>query len=213
MTKLWKNVAGAAILVGATTLVTSHVVSQDQGQSGEMPPAAERAMERMTAWMQYGEPGPEHEEMHNSAGTWHNTNAFWMYPGAEEMHSESVSRLRPVLGGRFMIEETAGVMEFMGEKHIVEGLGIFGYDRLHEKHFFIWLDNMSTIPMWGHGKVDESGNIVYHSKMPDPTSKGTMIEYKSVHEKTSNDHGTFTMYEKQPDGSWFKHMELNATRH
>ena len=209
MAKLWKNIAGAAVLVGATTLITSHVTSQDP--YGDMPPEAQRAMERMEAWMKYGAPGPEHVKMANAVGTWHNENRYWMYPGADGLSSESVSRIHSIMGGRFLIEEMSGVMEFMGEKQVFEGFGIHGYDRYREKHFFIWLDSMSTMPMWGEGTADASGDIVYLSKMPDPSS-GKSIEFKSVQKRISDDKIMFTMYEKQGDGSWFKHMEMTATR-
>ena len=47
MTKLWKTIAGAAVLVGATTLVTTQVVSQDADPSGDMPPGMQEAMIRI----------------------------------------------------------------------------------------------------------------------------------------------------------------------
>jgi hypothetical protein len=213
MARLWKNLVGAAMLVTATTLVTTQVVSQDAPPDfANMPPAAQRAMERMQAWMQYGSPGPEHTEMQKNAGTWHNGMRSWRYEGADEMQSEGISRLRTILGGRFLLEETMGVMEFMGERQVSEGLGIYGYDNYHQKHFFIWLDNWSTMPMIGHGERAANGDIVYYSELPDP-SNGKTIEYKSVLSEISTDSNRFVMYEKQPDGSWFKHMEMTATRH
>jgi hypothetical protein len=204
-----RTIIGAAVLVGATTLVTSQVISQDhQKQVQEM----QEAQEMMAAWMKLAEPGPEHEGLARMAGTWHHASTYWMQPGAEPQTSTATAELEPILGGRFVLEKVRGVNEFMGEKHEFEGLGIFGYDRFKKKHIFAWLDNMGTLIMIGEGTADETGNVItYMSELPNPMSGGTM-GIKTITRIETDDKHTVEMHQQLPDGSWFLHMTIEATR-
>ena len=127
------------------------------------------------------------------------------------MSSESVAEMTPIMGGRWLIERMSGVMEMMGEKHLFQGFGLFGYDNLKKKHLFVWVDNGSTAMMIGEGEEDSTGNITYYSEMMDPLT-GDPINYKSITRNISDDKAIFEMYEQQPDGSWFKHMEISGTK-
>ena len=83
---LWKNIAVVVVAVGATTLVTGRVVSQDyqkqlEKKTGDLRKQAEKKIdehlggqdnpfdEQMAAWLKSGEPGPAHEEMATWTGT------------------------------------------------------------------------------------------------------------------------------------------------
>ena len=89
-------------------------------------------------------------------------------------------------------------------------MGVYGYDNYREKHFFVWFDSFSTMPMWGEGEEQPDGTIVYYSKLPDPVT-GKDIHYKSVSRLMSDGTHHFTMSEKK-DGSWWTHMEMVGTR-
>jgi hypothetical protein len=66
--------------------------------------------------------------------------------------------------------------------------------------------------MVGEGTADATGKtITYFSEMPDPLSGGTE-KCKSVCKFASDDKHVFEMYSQQDDGTWFKNMELTATR-
>ena len=204
MNTLLRNLVGATVLVGATTVITTQVVSQDPGQ-----PDME---EMMAAWMKLGAPGPEHAKMAQAEGKWTQVVKHWMYPGAEPETSESIAEFRPILGGRYMIEKMTGSMEMMGEPMEFEGFGLFGYDNFTKKHFFVWADSMSTMLMAAEGTADASGNVItYYSEMPNPMTGETM-KFKSVSTTISDDKQKFEMFEQTADGGWHRNMELVAKR-
>jgi hypothetical protein len=198
-----RSIIGAAALVGATTVITSQVVSQQQEQ--EMA-------EMWAKWMELAQPGKEHAEMAKLAGAWNQESTHWMHPGAEPTTSTSVAKFEPILGGRYMIEHVTGQNEFMGEVHDFEGIAILGFDNLKQKHVFAWIDNMGTMIMTGEGDADETGKVItYYSEMPNPMGGGTM-QIKSVSKIISDDETVYSMHEKQPDGSWFKNFQIVSTR-
>ncbi|MHC5113816.1 MAG: DUF1579 domain-containing protein [Planctomycetota bacterium] len=200
-----RRILGLAVLVGATTLITSEVVSRQH--DGEMD------MEKMwETWMKLAEPGPEHAQLRAMAGTWHQKNTHWMTPGAPPDISESIATFKPIMGGRFMVEHISGEHEFMGEKRDFEGMGIFGYDNLKQKHVYAWVDNHGTMIMTGEGTADSTGKVItYYSTIPDPTTGSTM-EFKSVSRIVNNDKTIFEMHQKNPDGTWMQNMEIVGTR-
>ncbi|MHC4947174.1 MAG: DUF1579 domain-containing protein [Planctomycetota bacterium] len=205
MTIRLRNVLGVVALVGATTFITTEVVSQQhEDQMADM-----QAM--MDKWMEYAQPGEEHAELAKAAGTWKQSMTHWMYPGAEPQMSTSTAEFKSIMGGRFMIEKMRGEFEMNGEPYDFEGLGIFGFDNMKQKHFYVWIDNMGTLMMTGEGERDADGDVVYFSELPNPMSGGTM-KVKSVSKVVDDDHNVFQMFEQLPDGNWHQTMEIDATR-
>ena len=223
--KLWKTVAVVVATVGATTLITERVVSQDykkqiEKKAGELGKQAEKEIdhqlggnqdEQMAAWMKYAEPGPQHERMAKWAGMWRHESTHWPYPGAEPQTSTSTAKFKSIMGGRFVTEKMSGKINFMGEERDLAGFGIFGYDNFKQKYFFGWIDSMGTMMMIGEGEEDDTGDIVYYSTLPNPMDGGTQ-KVKSISREVSNDKQVFEMYMQMPDGSWFKNMEIVGTR-
>ena len=86
-----------------------------------------------------------------------------------------------------MVEELVGRMNFGGQERIFQGFGVFGYDKLKEKHIFTWCDNMGTMMMIAEGTADRSGKVItYYSTFPNPMT-GKMSEVKSVSTIVSQD--------------------------
>ena len=101
-------------------------------------------------------------------------------------------------------------MEIADEDFEFEGHGIFGFDNMKQKHFYVWIDNMGTLMMTAEGERDADGNIVYFSELPNPMSGGTM-KIKSVSNVVNDDHHVFEMHEQLPDGAWHQTMKIDAT--
>ena len=123
-----------------------------------------------------------------------------------------VAHFNPILDGRYMAERAYGRMDMGAGPVDFEGFGIFGFDRLKEKHFFIWFDNMGTSPMfgWGHA-TDQSGNVIeYISEYPG--MDGEMQTWKSISRMHGDDTSSFEMHQKMPDGSWFQVMQIDSER-
>ncbi|MHC5025095.1 MAG: DUF1579 domain-containing protein [Planctomycetota bacterium] len=199
----FRNVLCAAALVGGSVFITAQVVSQDQ----------EKQMEEMwQQWMEMSQPGPEHEHMLKSAGTWHQETKHWVNPDSAPDVSTATATMTPIMDGRFMLEKVRGTGEVNGEPYEFEGMGIFGFDKAKKKHVLAWVDNMSTRIMTGEGTADPTGKIItYFTTMPDPMSGG-MMELKSVATAHDNDHQTVEVFTKDPDGSWIRSMEQVLTR-
>ncbi|NNM26687.1 MAG: DUF1579 domain-containing protein [Phycisphaerales bacterium] len=208
MKKIFKTLTSAAVLIGTTALVTTQVVSQHDHQDHQRPDMNEM----WESWMKLAQPGAEHARMAKQAGTWSQENTHWMYPGADPSVSHSTATIKPILGGRFMMETSKGTFSIQGQDFPFEGFGLFGYDRLKEKHVYAWADNMGTMIMIGEGTADPTGNVItYYSEFPNPMGEGT-VRMKSVSHISGDDKATFEMYEQQPDGSWFRNMMIKATR-
>ncbi len=199
----YKKVVGAAVLVGATTLITAQVVSQQYEQD---------QAEMMKKWMEVAQPSEEHAEMAKFAGKWHQKNSHWEYPGAEANVSEGTAEFKPILGGRFMIEKVTGEFEFNDEQFDFEGFGLFGFDRLTKTHTFVWVDNFGTMMMIGEGTADPTGKVItYMSEIPNPMGGG-MVEFKTVSSTVDYDKQIIEMFGKGPDGEWFRKMKIESTR-
>lgn len=199
-----KSVVCAGALVVSTAFVTTKVVSQPE----QAPPNPE---EMMAQWMELAAPGPEHDEMAHWVGTWNQKFTHWMMPGTPPTTSEAKCVNQAVLGGRFIIEHTKGKMNFGGEPMDFEGMGIFGYDRIKQKHVYAWVDNMGTLLMTGEGEADATGKtITYHSEMMDPS--GVTMKIKMTTKIIDNDKHVMEMHTQMPDGTWFKNMQIDQTR-
>ena len=202
MKTIWKNLIGAGAIVAVTTLVNTQVVSQEE-QSSEQ--------EMFEAWMKLAAPGPEHAQLAKLAGEWKQSTTHWMAPGAPPQVSDGTATFEPILGGRFMLERMHSTIDLMGEPFEYEAMGIIGYDRMRQKHFYAWLDNMGTLMMVGEGAANMQGNeITYESELPNPM--GGTIKMKSVSRIVNDNETVFEIHQQQPDGTWFRQMEMISDR-
>ena len=203
-----KQALGAIALVAATTVITAEVVSQSyEGQVADAEAAAAAEMEQ---WMALGQPAKEHEEMAAQIGEWKQVQKHWMAPGMEPCMGSTILKVKSIFDGRFLVEEVAGTFVMDGQEMPTEGLGVFGYDRVKAKHFFVWFDSMSTGCMYGEGDKNADGEIVYFSEMAEPN--GNTMKIKSIARMSDSSANEFTMHRQMPDGSWFKMMDATATR-
>lgn len=196
--------AVGAALVAGTMLVTTHVVSQEQG---EMNPDAMKEM-----WKKAAEPGPQHKEMARFAGHWKQNTKHWdmMTGSAEAEETVNWAEYKPILGGRYMVEHLSGTSKWDGEEKAFEAMGVFGYDNMRQKHFFLWFDSMSTGYMLGEGDEDENGNVVYYSDFE--MGGGMTAKFKSVSRIVNDDRTEFEMYMQTPDGEWVKTLAIDSER-
>jgi hypothetical protein len=207
MKSIWKNTVGAMMLVGATTLVTTQVVSQHDANQDQQ----QMTDEMMEMWMKLGEPGEQHKMLARMAGTWEQKTTHWMFPGSDPIVSTAKAKMKSIMGGRYVIEQVEGHEGFMGQEVPYEGFGIFAFDNMTQKHHFVWIDNMSTMMMLGEGTAAEDGTITYHSEMENPMGPEKM-KFKSKARQVSDDRFVFEMWALQPDGSWFRNMESVSVR-
>jgi hypothetical protein len=162
--------------------------------------------EMMRAWEAYMTPGPAHELLATSVGTWKSEITTWMDPSQPPVISEGITECESILGGRYF--RSIHKMDFMDMP--TEGIEISGYDNATGKYFFTWIDNMGTGIMYVEGTMDEDGRtITYTGTTNDPMGNPMKVRWVSKH--IDKDNMFFEMFMDQ-DGNEVKSMEIRSTR-
>ncbi len=200
-----KRLAGAAVLVGVTALVTGRVVSQYESHG-------EQLSEEMQKWLELAKPGKVHQDMAKRVGSWTYTMKSWHQPGSEPEISTGTSEIKSILGGRFIIDNArADKPDPKTGGEIFQGMGLHGFDNATQKYVFAWVDNMGTMIMTGEGTPDSTGKVVtYMSECTGP--ENMKMQIKSVCRTESNDRYVFEMFSQDENQQWFRMMELTASR-
>ncbi len=191
-----------AAVFGAGLLASTRALSQE----GQQPsgPSPEQLMEM---YAKLSEPGPEHAQFKEAAGTWHTETKMWMGPGEPDV-SSGTSTMEVIFGGRYMVERYRCMMK----DRPFEGMGIVGYDKLKKKYVHVWLDNFGTGFMVSEGTRDEATKTsTYLGEYDDPMT-GQKQKHKNVLREVTKDQTVMEMYMVGPDGTEFKSMEITYTR-
>jgi hypothetical protein len=190
----------------AAALAASPILAADPAAPGPSP----EEMAMMEAYMKAATPGPMHELLKQSVGTYDLTVTSWMAPGTPPQISQATAERTFVLG-RFVIEKTKGDAMFPGGPAF-EGMGISGYDNVSQAFFSTWMDNMGTGIMMSSGTYDErSKTFDYRGTYNDPLTgkpKTVRMTVREIDDATS----VFEMYDKGPDGKEFKSMEIKYAK-
>ncbi len=108
------------------------------------------AMEK--AWKSYATPGPMHQLMASSNGTWTGEATMWMSAGAPPTKSTVKAVNRSIYNGLY--QESVNTGNFMNMPF--EGKSIMGYDNAKKKFFSTWFDNMGSGIMMMEGTYDST---------------------------------------------------------
>lgn len=196
------------VLVGATALVTSKVVSGDE--PGKQPEGGAPAMDpAMMKMMEMGTPGPEHAQLEAMVGEWNAECTFEMEPG-KPMTSKAKSSNRWILDKRYVQEDYAG--DFMGAPF--NGMSIVGYDKYKQKFVSTWIDSMSTMVYISYGTYDAATKTyTFFGDGPDCTDPAgkKMCKMKSLVKVIDKNKHSHTMFSEK-DGKMVQSMEIVYTR-
>lgn len=158
----------AAAACSSTSTTTGHPSSRPQMSEQEM-------MARMT---ELGTPGPHHKELMQQAGQWAVHYKFRMSPDAPWMETTGTNTSKPVLGGRYLMEEHR--FDMMGMP--MEGYLFIGYDNDSNEYISLWMDSGSTWWSESRGTEDPDGSVRMTGTMKDVA--GTRpYRMRIVHEK------------------------------
>lgn len=202
-----RALVGCIVLIGATALITSKVVSGDEPDKkpeagGQMDPA-------MMKMIEMGTPGKEHELLDAMAGEWNAACTMEMEPG-KPMTSKAKSSNHWLFDKRYIQQDYSG--DFMGMPF--NGMSIIGYDKYQKKYFASWIDSMSTMFYLSYGSYDPATKtFTFEGSGPDckdPDGK-KMCKMKNVVKIISKDKHIFTMSSEQ-DGKMVQGMEIVYTR-
>jgi hypothetical protein len=184
----------AACAAMSTTSVQAAEVPADKSA----PPAA-RSNEKPAAAT--GEqtppmpkPGPEHEVLKKSVGTWDATVEMCDPTGAPVSTSKGVETNALSLGGLWLVSDFRG--EMMGQPF--QGHGVSGYDPVKKKYVGTWVDSMSVGLATMEGTWDPKTNTMTEwMEGPDPSGK--VSKMKAVSEWKDDSTRVFSMYEEGKD--------------
>lgn len=162
---------------------------------------------RMEAWQKASTPGEPHKKLEALVGTFDTRVRSWLDPAKPE-DSTGTSVNSWVLGGRYVEAQFEGTM--MGEPFT--GIGYTGYDNVQKKYVSVWLDTSGTGMIYLVGSADASGKtIAGRATMWDPVyAKPFPVESRLV--ITDNDHHSFELTGKAPNGRMSKLVEIQYTR-
>ena len=162
----------------------------------------------MKKWMEFMTPGAEHELLKFKEGKWTFKMEMWAAPGAEPSVSEGTSEVKPIMGGRYLLDTTKSNFNNMP----FEGLGIVGYDNILKKFVSVWIDNMGTGLLQGTGTYDQATKTYTYTTMMPDVVKGTYTKGRTVERTVNENEWVMEMYDKTPDGKEFLAMKGVYTR-
>jgi len=131
----------------------------------------------------FPKPGPEHEHLKKLEGNWDTT--FKMM-GTE---SKGKATYKMGVGGLWLLstyEGDIGGMKFQGR-------GMDSYDPAKKKYVSVWVDSMSTSPMFMEGTLDKAKKTLTMSG-EGPGEDGKPTKYRSVSEMPDDNTINFSMY-------------------
>jgi hypothetical protein len=199
-----KSMKKAGLLSAAfvVSLGAMHVAVAQEDEADGMDMEA-----MMEAWVAAGEPGEMHELLMSGKGVWHAKGETYMGPEAE--HWSGTVKRKPILGGRYLMEEWDIPNMSMGP---FRGIGIAGFNNISGEFETVWIDSMSSAMFIETGSYDEEAQTMTMSgEQLDPMT-GTPMLNRSVMHLISKNEFKLEMFTVMPDGSETKTMVVHCTR-
>lgn len=163
----------------------------------ESPPAV------LDAWTRAWTPGKAHTRLASRTGFWKLTTRTWGDPSEGPVVTETTAVRKTVLGGRVLQEEVVG--EIQGLE--LQSLGYLGYDNVTRRWWSLWMDTLSTAPVFTAGTRDpEADVLVLTGEYADPLS-GRTRPVRTVVRFVDYDTERFEWWETR-DGQEVKTMDI-----
>ncbi len=146
-------------------------------------------------------PGPEHEHLKRLEGEW---IARFQDGGGD---SPGTMTVKLECGGLWAVSDFRA--EFGGQKF--QGRGFDGYDPVKKKYVSVWVDSMSTAPLFLEGTMDAATKtltLTGEGRGPD----GAPLKFRSETRFPDNDHMHFTMSVLGEDGKATPMLTIAYTR-
>lgn len=197
------------LLALATMLLSTAVIAGLARSQEGAPGMSPEEMEMMKKWMEYATPGKPHAALAQRVGTWTLETTMWMAPGAPPMKSTSNCTVKAILGGRYIVEDSSGMVNGMP----FSGKGITGYDNAKKQYFNVWFDNMGTGCLMSEGTASADGKVItLRGEYPDILHGGGTMKTRIVVTQRDADHTEMEMYEQSGGNPERKNMEILYTR-
>jgi hypothetical protein len=154
-------------------------------------------------------PGPEQKLLDSRVGRWNVTLRWWKGPDASPLEVPRTSRIKSIMGGRFLQENTTG--DFLGRSW--EWCGFIAYEKARGLYVQTWIDNLGSRSMRFEGTYDSQAKLFsYTGEGPDLVT-GQYVPIRWVeHMDTDNELTVERFVVDQATGKEFKAWELKYTR-
>jgi hypothetical protein len=198
-------------LVLAGVLLSSSVMSQEQGPGG---PSPEQMQKMMAAWQKAATPGEHHAKLEHFIGEWDLETKFWMAgPDGPASTSKGSAKYEWILGKRFVQETMRARTEMApGQVMEIEGLGITGYDNMRNMYTSIWMDNTNTHLLDFVGSMSPDGKkLTFYGDMDEPGLDVYGRTIKSTIRVVDKNTHVFALYDLHA-GDDYKVMEITYKR-
>lgn len=119
-------------------------------------------------------PGPEHEKLAATAGTWDAVMEMTT-PDGQHVKYKGRSIVKVAAGGFCVIDDYTA--DFMGQPF--QGHGVTGYDPLQGKYVTTWFDSFGPTPVQLTGTFDAAGKVLTMTGTG-PGMDGKAVAYKNV---------------------------------
>lgn len=126
-------------------------------------PASMTEEEAMAKVMELAATGGAHAELAARAGEWTVDYRYRWGPDAPWTPAQGSVSSKPVLGGRYLMEEHA--LSMMGMP--MQGLSFLGYDNSTKQYTSLWMDTSSTWWVEARGTKSADGVTTYSGTMKD----------------------------------------------
>ena len=137
----------------------------------------------MEAWQKASTPGPQHAQLQRMTGSWSVMATCWMKAGSPPQEWTGTSECKPMLGGRYLVEDFTGTMP-MGPFH---GHGMYGYNNTTKEWEHIWMDDMGTGMMVSRGETKDGATELtssYVCPVNGPCTSRTVMKSLGEDERT-----------------------------
>ena len=161
----------------------------------------------MAKWKEFATPGDNHKVLDALVGNWNHIVKWWMSADGEPEESTGNSKLRWIMGGRFLQQTAEGTSK--GQPF--EGMGIFGYDNGKKEYNSIWFDNMGTGFMNSTGQYDANSKTLTEEGHFTCPFRG-QTPFRGVVTIKGNNLYTYEMYAPDMNGKEYRAMEITYTR-
>lgn len=150
----------------------------------------------------------EHKLFARYVGTWDaDVEMASQEPGGAAEKSKARAVCRVTCGGLFMVTDFEGTM--MGSPFI--GHEVMGFDPRQQKYTLSWVDSFTPTAATGTGTFDAATKTL-HSNVTGEDMSGQVSSHHGVSVWSDDDHHTWTMLMKAPDGSEFPAVTIRYSR-
>lgn len=213
-TRIILGLAGTALALGVAGFVTlqdrsssfepfefTTVSMQPEESWADMDPAAVMKMMQDAS-----KPVEHHKALDQMVGEWDAEMSFQMSPDQPPQKSMGKATTKWILGGRFLLTDFSGKLNFGEDMYDFEGLGIMGYSVPKGEYVSIWMDTWNTAPTIQTGEpMEEDGKIEVSGVSATPFGESKM---KNVYKMIDKD--TFEMHFWEPDPATGEMMQTGT---